>query len=103
MLVKEGQTKEDLGLLQTMLAGAVGGLVFWTLTYPVDVAKSRIQVNNQSENFIVVGIQIMKKEGFKALYHGLTPTLVRTIPATATLFVAYEYTKRFLNHVFRDY
>lgn len=103
MLRKEGQSKDDLGPLETMLAGGVGGLVFWTLTYPVDIAKSRIQVNNQKENFVRVIIQIVRQEGFRALYHGLTPTLVRTIPATATLFLGYEYSKRFLHYTFRDF
>lgn len=86
-----------------MAAGGVGGMVFWMTTYPVDVVKSRIQVNNQTENFAALTMTIFRKEGISALYNGLTPTLVRTVPATATLFVAYEYSKKFLNSVFRDF
>ena len=32
--------------------------------------------------------------GFLALYKGLGPTVLRTIPATAMLFLAYETTKK---------
>lgn len=85
-----------------MLAGAVGGFVFWTITYPVDVVKSRIQVNSLTGNFISLTFKIMKQEGLMALYSGLTPTLVRTVPATAALFASYEYSKKLLHHVFRD-
>lgn len=102
-LQKDGQGKDDLGLLKTMVAGGIGGLVFWATTYPIDVVKSRIQVNNQKENFAALTLQIFRKEGIGALYNGLTPTLVRTIPATATLFVAYEYSKKFLHSAFKDF
>lgn len=38
--------------------------------------------------------------GIGALYNGLRPTVVRTIPATATLFVVYEYSKKVLHNLF---
>lgn len=91
-----------MGLLKTMLAGAVGGAVFWTATYPVDVAKSRIQVNSLDENMFTMIVKIFRTEGIVALYNGLTPTLLRTIPATATLFVTYEYSKRWMHYIFKD-
>ncbi|KAJ8927200.1 hypothetical protein NQ314_020478 [Rhamnusium bicolor] len=103
LLTKPGQKKDDLSLLETMFAGAVGGSVFWTLTYPVDVAKSRIQVGNLDENMFKTIFRISRTEGVAALYNGLTPTLIRTVPATATLFATYEYSKRWLHYVFRDY
>lgn len=96
-LARPGESKDDIGLFKTMVAGAMGGTFFWTLTYPVDVAKSRIQVNNSKINMVKMIAQISRREGFGQLYNGLTPTLVRTIPATATLFVTYEYSKRFLH------
>lgn len=86
-----------------MFAGAVGGTVFWTITYPIDVAKSRIQVGNIEENMVAVTYKIFRTEGMGALYNGLAPTVVRTIPATATLFVTYEYSKKWLHHLFRDF
>ncbi|XP_017772710.1 PREDICTED: mitochondrial ornithine transporter 1 [Nicrophorus vespilloides] len=99
MLCNNDQTKDDIGLLKTMFAGSVGGMVFWCVTYPVDVAKSRIQVNHLTEPLHTIIIRIARTEGFSALFNGLTPTLVRTVPATATLFVTYEYTKKFLHNV----
>lgn len=45
---------------------------------------------------------IVRNEGINSLYSGLKPTLIRTIPATATLFVTYEYTKRFMLNFFEN-
>ncbi|XP_066257400.1 mitochondrial ornithine transporter 1 [Euwallacea similis] len=100
LLRKPNEKKEDIGLWQTMLAGGVGGGVFWTTTFPFDVAKSRIQVNNLNENLVTTISKIARNEGIGALYKGLTPTLLRAIPATATLFVTVEYCKKFLNYLF---
>lgn len=83
-----------------MTAGAVGGLVLWAVIFPADVIKSRIQVNNLTESMLSVGRTIVKNEGPLALYNGLKPTLIRTIPATAVLFVVYEYSKKFMTNFF---
>lgn len=80
--------------MRTMIAGAVGGVCLWTSTFPADVIKSRIQVKNLNEGMLTVGADIVRREGVMALYRGLLPSVIRTIPATATLFVVYEYTKK---------
>lgn len=103
LFTKPGQSKDDIGLVYTSISGAVGGMVFWTLTYPIDVVKSRIQVYNDKSNLINLMMRICRTEGAGALYNGLWPTLIRTIPATATLFVVYEYSKRYMHYVFRDF
>lgn len=100
LLASTGQDKDEIGLWKTMVAGGVGGALFWTSTYPIDVAKSRIQVNGSKDSLIRLIVKIIKSEGLSALYHGLTPTLVRTIPATAALFVTYEYSKKVLYYMF---
>uniref|UniRef100_A0A0K8T1M0 Mitochondrial ornithine transporter 1 n=1 Tax=Lygus hesperus TaxID=30085 RepID=A0A0K8T1M0_LYGHE len=102
LLAPVGGNKEDCGLLATMAAGAVGGVSLWLVIFPADLVKSRIQVNSLGGTFYSNLTQIVKNEGVLALYNGLTPTLVRTMPATAVLFVTYEYTKRFLQNALAD-
>lgn len=97
---KPDQKKEEIGLFKTMIAGATGGAIFWTLCFPIDVVKSRIQVENIEENMFTLIYKIFRQEGFVNLYNGLTPTLVRTVPATAALFATYEYTKQWMHHLF---
>ncbi|KAG5684869.1 hypothetical protein PVAND_014079 [Polypedilum vanderplanki] len=96
LLTKPGQSKDDIGALRIMTAGAVGGASLWTAIFPADVIKSRVQIQGISTSMFTVGIEIARKEGPLALYNGLTPTLFRTIPATAVLFLVYEYTKKFM-------
>ncbi|EDX02952.1 mitochondrial ornithine transporter 1 [Drosophila yakuba] len=97
LLRRDDQSKDDIGPLRTMIAGAIGGVCLWTSTFPADVIKSRIQVKNLNESMFAVGADIVRREGVLALYRGLLPSVLRTIPATATLFVVYEYTKRALS------
>lgn len=83
-----------------MISGAVGGVVLWGVIFPADVIKSRIQINNLRGGMLSIGSEIIRKEGPLALYNGLKPTLIRTIPATAVLFVVFEYTKKILTNMF---
>lgn len=94
--LRPGQSKDDIGPIKTMIAGGVGGASLWTSIFPADVIKSRMQIQGISDSMFSVGLNIARKEGILALYSGLTPTICRTIPATAVLFLVYEYTKKFM-------
>lgn len=96
LLALPGQSKDDIGAVKTMIAGAVGGVTLWVMIFPADVIKSRIQVCNSRKSMMAIGLKIVRNEGFMALYSGLLPSVLRTIPATATLFLVYEYTKKVL-------
>lgn len=96
LLTKPGESKDDIGPLRTMVAGAVGGTALWTSIFPADVIKSRIQVAGSKRGMLDVGTEIFRKEGPLALYNGLLPSILRTIPATATLFLVYENSKKLL-------
>ncbi|KOC59257.1 Mitochondrial ornithine transporter 1 [Habropoda laboriosa] len=102
LLAKPNQSREDIGWQKTMIAGAVGGTVLWLVIFPADVVKSRIQVKNLKTPALSVMKDIVRNEGISSLYNGLKPTLIRTVPATATLFVTYEYTKRLMLDVFEN-
>ncbi|XP_011424212.1 mitochondrial ornithine transporter 1 [Magallana gigas] len=103
MLTPEGKTKDEIGAARTVVAGGVGGLCLWSSIFPTDVVKSRIQVESTvgkiAPGFLTTFNKILKTEGPKALYKGLGPTLVRTFPATGSLFLAYETTKKFLTNL----
>ncbi len=48
---------------------------------------------------VKAALRIYRTEGLGALYSGLTPTLIRTFPATGALFFAYEYSKKLMHQV----
>jgi len=94
MLSRKGQSKDDIGLARTMVAGACSGVAFWTMVFPADVIKSMMQVRGGTINQIIS--EIIERDGIIGLYKGLTPTLIRTSIVSASLLAAYEYTKKFL-------
>lgn len=94
ILSKKGQLKDDIGLTKTMMAGALGGVAYWTVTFPADVIKSRMQVRGGSYKDMMV--EIMEIDGLTGVYKGLTPTLLRTCMVSAALLATYEYTKKLL-------
>lgn len=68
------------------------------MIFPFDVCKSKIQVESSKTPMLKVMKEIVKKNGLSALYNGLWPTLLRTIPSTSALFVTYEYSKNLMSN-----
>jgi len=97
VLTPAGKTKDEIGALRTVVAGGVAGVTLWTIIFPADVVKSRLQVSGASTPMLTVMADILKKEGLARLYSGLGPTLLRTFPATGALFLAYETSKKWMN------
>lgn len=94
-----GTDKDSIGILPLMFSGGFGGACLWLVVYPIDCVKSRIQVHSltgKQKGFMKTSISIMRTEGFTALYSGLTPTMIRTFPANGALFLAYEFSRKFM-------
>lgn len=96
LLVSEGESADNLGIMKTTIAGGFGGICLWTSIFPFDVVKSRIQIESSRESMTSVLRKVVRQEGVRGLYKGLTPTLLRTFPSTGALFVAYENSKYFM-------
>jgi solute carrier family 25 carnitine/acylcarnitine transporter 20/29 len=97
--VKPGQTLDDLKPYHLLMAGGVAGIAFWLSVYPVDVAKSRIQVG---EAAIIGGVwrtmrDIAASEGMKGLFRGYAPCMLRAFPANAATWMVADMTARYLN------
>jgi len=75
-----------------MLAGACAGVAYWTLPYPADTVKSRIQTapTGQRLKFWPTLQEILQKEGMRGLYRGWGVTALRAAPSNAAVFYAYE-------------
>lgn len=97
LLTPPGKTKDEIGAVRTVVAGGVAGVTLWTVIFPADVVKSRLQVTGATTPMLVMMGQIYRQEGLLALYNGLGPTVLRTFPATGALFLAYEYSKKWLH------
>ncbi|KAH9795070.1 Nicotinamide adenine dinucleotide transporter 2 [Citrus sinensis] len=76
-------------LLSHAAAGAAAGAIAATFMCPLDVIKTRLQVHGLPEgthsgrrgSIIIISLQnILKNEGLKGLYRGLSPTLLALLP-----------------------
>ncbi|CAK9293274.1 unnamed protein product [Gordionus sp. m RMFG-2023] len=90
LLIPPGKTKNDIGVLGTIFSGGIGGVCLWLAVFPFDVIKSRMQVLKDNNKFLPVLKVIIKQQGFRGLYKGLGPTLLRTFPASGALFLTYQ-------------
>ncbi|KAL6058865.1 Mitochondrial carrier [Balamuthia mandrillaris] len=81
---------------ELMSSGGVGGLLYWTLTYPTDVIKSSMQGDNPHKpdrNFSSIvdcTRKLYQQHGWRRFTRGFTPCLMRSIPANAAMFLVVE-------------
>ncbi|KAK2077051.1 hypothetical protein QBZ16_005279 [Prototheca wickerhamii] len=71
--------------------GGVAGVACWMVSYPVDVAKSRVQARPGPGPGTWRTLRaIARQEGPAALFRGLPATLVRALLVNAAVFAVYE-------------
>jgi len=96
-LTKKG---EKPTLLTFFFAGGSAGFAFWGVWYPLDIIKTRMQIDatdpkDRKYKSIVDCIgKILRNEGPSAFFRGYMPSIVRAIPVNATIFLAVNATKR---------
>jgi solute carrier family 25 S-adenosylmethionine transporter 26 len=66
------------------------------ISFPLEVIKSRMQMETHHKNTIDCIQNILKNEGKSALVRGIMPSLVQAFPASAIGFVVYEATMKLL-------
>ncbi|KAF2402495.1 solute carrier family 25 member 42 [Trichodelitschia bisporula] len=80
--------KDPVGLGK-LAAGAIAGAVAQTCTYPFDVLRRRFQVNTMSgmgyhySSVTNAIVSIIKLEGWRGLYKGIVPNLLKVAPSMA--------------------
>ena len=82
-----------------ILAGGLAGQLGWVVCLPLDIIKTRIQVEHERPpRMREVAAEVFHRGGLRAFYRGIGATLVRAFPANAALFLAYEWTKRLMDN-----
>jgi solute carrier family 25 (mitochondrial phosphate transporter), member 23/24/25/41 len=77
------------------IAGGMAGICASTITYPLDIIRARQTVaGNNSAGILRTANQIMAKEGIRALYRGLQPTLFAVAPFIGLQQASYDLYKQ---------
>ncbi|ODN82987.1 hypothetical protein, variant 1 [Cryptococcus amylolentus CBS 6039] len=98
----EMELKSGLGWPELMAAGGVAGVLAWLVTFPVDVFKTRMQgftwpnaldpsqPRPSPPSFRHVARDALRKEGWRVMFAGLGPTLIRAVPTNMVIFLTFE-------------
>lgn len=90
------------GNLKNLLCGSGAGVISKTLTYPLDLFKKRLQVGGFEQARASFGQvrryrglldcagQVLREEGVRGFFKGLSPSLLKAALATGLMFFWYE-------------
>ncbi|KAN0109056.1 mitochondrial carrier [Russula decolorans] len=84
---------KPLPFYATFAAGAIAGVSEILTFYPLDVVKTRMQLERGKTSTGLLGSfrTIIREEGFGRLYRGLVPPLLLEAPKRATKFAANDF------------
>ncbi|EOB00663.1 ADP/ATP translocase 2, partial [Anas platyrhynchos] len=78
---------------RAIIAGSLAGMVATIVTYPTDVIKTRLIVQNRLEpsyeGILHAFYKIYHQEGLLALYRGVSPAILGAVPFSAGSFFVY--------------
>ncbi|OAD72993.1 hypothetical protein PHYBLDRAFT_113141, partial [Phycomyces blakesleeanus NRRL 1555(-)] len=83
--------------LTHFMAGGCCGVLSWLVVFPVDLVKSVIQkdvLKSKVQGFRECASDIVRREGIRGLYKGLSITLIRAFPIHSLNFLVYEQVLR---------
>jgi len=84
--------KKPLPFVYNFAAGAIAGVSEILTFYPLDVVKTRMQLETGKSQGLVGSFRtIIAQEGFGRLYRGLVPPLLLEAPKRATKFAANDF------------
>ncbi|KAF0745473.1 hypothetical protein Ae201684P_011430 [Aphanomyces euteiches] len=78
------------------ISGAVAGLVYWCVSFPLDTIKSVVQADalepkeRKYRGFGDCAKQLYAEGQAKRFFRGLSPCLIRAMPVNAVQFMSYE-------------
>ncbi|XP_074854811.1 solute carrier family 25 member 47 [Carettochelys insculpta] len=91
-----GTNKPDIPTV--LISGGCAGMLGWAVATPMDVIKSRMQVDNLGQHKyrgLIHCIRVsVREEGIRVLFKGLGLNCIRAFPVNMVVFVTYEAVMR---------
>jgi len=82
-------------LIVLATAGALAGLTTATLTNPLDIMRTRLQVGGGKSSFVLqMFCSLLREEGPLGLTKGLSARIIAMVPSSVAMVLGYETVKR---------
>ncbi|KAK9979065.1 hypothetical protein ABG768_012511 [Culter alburnus] len=95
---EDESVKDASDFVGMMLAAATSKTCATSIAYPHEVIRTRLrEEGSKYRSFFQTLNMVVREEGYRALYRGLTTHLVRQIPNTAIMMCTYELVVYLLN------
>ncbi|KAL8906503.1 MAG: hypothetical protein Q9207_001989 [Kuettlingeria erythrocarpa] len=88
------------GTTMTLLIGGFSGAFGASVVYPLNLLRTRLQSQGTAihpptyTGFMDVTRKTLQGEGFRGLFKGLTPNMLKVVPAVSISYVVYEHSKK---------
>lgn len=88
----------ELGHIRTLVYGAIAGICAETATYPFEVVRRHLQMQNAANKMGALATcqGLVQRGGVGALYSGLLPSALQVLPSAAISYFVYEFMKIYL-------
>lgn len=85
-------TSGQLHTAGILLSGGLAGVASWVVSFPQDSIKARIQTDKKGiyKTFFQSAKEIWRRDGYMGFWRGFGLTVLRTFPANAVTFYAFE-------------
>lgn len=98
----EGRNKKHahLSVGETVCLGMVASVIAQTVTYPLNVVRTRLQAQGiagreiRYKGMADCFVKLIQKGGVRSLFGGLVANYMKAVPASATAFVVFEEVQR---------
>lgn len=71
------KSRDQCSVISLLSAGGAAGCISWLVTYPIDVVKTRYQLDNSYTGMFDCARKTLRTEGYMGFWRGLCPTLLR--------------------------
>jgi len=88
----------------SLAAGGLAGMTAMAACFPLETVRTRMATVGAAQGYTLLGYmrQVVVKEGVRALYRGLTPSLISVIPYFAMRFGTYDILLRWVSTINGD-
>ena len=102
---RQGQCHESdaaPGNFMTAAIGAFSGALGASMVYPINLLRTRLQSQGTAihpptySGIWDVTVKTVTREGYRGLFKGITPNLLKVVPAVSITYVVYDNSKRVL-------